>query len=115
MFLDKKCTIQSKTFIDTNWEQIPSFATIYTNIPCDFYQEQKNKYSMNKFVSQSNNNQFYVVLEPSRINVRQWHIIELIDNTMWTYWKFLVETIEFFRNHTWVLNNIYLSVSKYNG
>ena len=108
-FFDKTCNINSTTTTYPNWEATQTPVAIYTWITCDFY-ENKWGYRQDWFVVEGSHTTYTLVLKGDKINVRKWHIVEIID---WvSLWDFIIDTILINRNINGLVDNIECKLSE---
>lgn len=108
-FFDKTCNITSIASTYTDWEAIQTTTAIYTWIICDFYHNRWG-YNQDWFVVEGSHTSYILVLQWDKINVRKWHIVEIID---WvTLGKFIIDTILINRNINGIVDNIECELSE---
>lgn len=106
-FFDKKCSIWDYSITVVDWEQIKQNLLIYENIACDFY-KPKNRYKNTEYAKEGWKDWFEVVLTGNRTQAKKGQTIELIDPTTWSYWKFIIDILEVYRNINGNIDNILL-------
>ena len=95
-FLSQTCTIFEKQVDNSGIEPIVTIVDIYTNIPCYYYKKGSSSWNISdtKLASNTNLNEYKVMLEPSRINVRQWMSITITDPDIWDIWTYKIEDVK---------------------
>jgi len=109
-FFDKRCNIWQDTFSKKDWSQIKTKTWIYSNIDCDFYKSSWAWLWISQVMKEDDLNKYTVILKKDKTNVRQWNLIELLDNDFWTLWTFIIETVLAYRLPNWQIDNIELKV-----
>lgn len=107
MFLDKKCTIYTTTIVNIDSEDTKSYHAVYTDIACDYF-VPNNKYKGNNQAREFETRTLSLVLEADKTLVRRWDMVQLDNN----YWKYVVDEYAEYKNISWLIDNITLTISQ---
>lgn len=88
-FLKNTCNITRKIASNTNWLVSKTTQTIYTWIKCQIYQVSWNL-PLTDISQNTPNNSWKIILEPDKVNVKLWDIIEILDTRFWTIGKYQI-------------------------
>ena len=88
-FLTQTCTITRKTTTNVDWIVKPLITTIYSNIKC--YTYNYNWSLDNTEIAQNTSLETKkAIIQPNKVNVKQWDIIEIIDPFMLNFGQFQI-------------------------
>jgi len=86
-FLTQTCNITRKTTTNTDWIIKATISTIYSGILCYSYQ-YRGSLENTELAQNTSKELKKVIIEPDKVSVRQWDILELIDWNIWNLWKY---------------------------
>jgi hypothetical protein len=105
MFFDKSCNVSSVSYTKVGWTSKRTKASIYSEIECNF--EINKKPLQDTQISKNSDLLKYKVVVPITYNlIRTNYIIELIDDTLWSLWDFIISNVQSFKSISWTINNI---------
>lgn len=88
-FLKNTCNVTRLISTNDNWIITKTSQVIYTNILCQIYAVSSWLNLTNIWENTPNNN-WSIILQPNKINIKLWDIIEIIDSRFWTIGKYQV-------------------------
>ena len=113
MFFDKLCNISQHTASYTSWEYTETVVVIYSSIACDFYKSiSQGQIYQDNFTVEATDNNYTLVLEWDKTNVKRGYVVEIIDSTIWVYWKYIIDDILPYRDMNWNIDNIEIKLSE---
>ena len=99
MFFDKTCNVYSIAYTKVGWSSKRAKTAVYTWIECNF--EVKKKGITEQETGKNVNILKYRVVLPITYNlVRNNYNIEVIDDTLWNMWEFIISDIQSFKSYT---------------
>lgn len=114
-FYDKTCTIERVTFTSVSGWSKPVMTTTYTDIPCAFWAVNKTNLQDAPEAQEVDKKNYTANLQGQYTDVRLWDYLTLKDKTWISLWKFLViDTIQYpdLRDN---IDNIALTIKRYDG
>jgi len=110
-FLNQTCDIKQINKVISWWEEVKTETTIYTAIPC-YYYNSKQTLDETNLASNTDLSRYKIMLEPSKTLVRQEMILSLIDPDLWNIWDFIITWVKINRLINWTKDSIELQVKK---
>lgn len=93
----------------------PTATTIYTNIPCAFWAVNKSNLSQWTGALESDTRPYTANLQWHNTNVQLWDYLTLTDKSWKAMWKFLVIDIIEYPDINGKIDNIALTIKRYDG
>lgn len=115
-FYDKTCSTQRVTFTSVSGWTKPVATNIYTDIPCAFWATANKQNLVDQEQAQQVDKKSYTAnFQGHNTNVKIWDYLELKDKTWVSMWKFIVmDTIQY-PNIKWEIDNVALTIKRYDG
>jgi len=97
MFFDKTCNVYTIGYTKVWWSSKRAKTSLYSWIECNF--EVKKRDIQNTELWKNDDILEYEVIVPIKYNsIRNNQNVELIDDTLWTIWTFIVSDIQSFKS-----------------
>lgn len=106
-FLQNTCNITRKIETNDNWIVKKTTQNIYSNIKCQIYAVSSWLNLTNIWENTPNNN-WSIILEPNKTNIKLWDIIEITDSHFWTIGKYQIVKPPKMNEFTWWEDSIQL-------
>lgn len=110
-FYDKTCTIRSVWYVDNGVSEVFSKTSLYTNIPCDFWDWMQNNYNESDTVRENDKLKKRVNLQPLYTQVQKWDNIEIYNSLWISQGIYVVDDVNIYLSINWLIDNIELSIS----
>jgi len=105
MFFDKTCNIYSIAYTKVGWSSKRTKTTVYTWIECNF-EVAKKGYTDQETANNVNALKYTIILPITYSLIRNNYNIEIIDDTLWSMWTFIISDIQSFKSYSWIVDNI---------
>jgi len=115
MLLYQSCNIYNNSEVLVNWNTTPSRVIVYSNIKCKFWSNSSISLWETNLSREDNKWKYNLVIEWDKNLVRSWYVVELLTDTIWSLWSYLIDEIN--EHHSvlsWAVDNFHLMLSKSN-
>lgn len=109
-FLNNTCDIIETSVAIVSWEQIKTENTIYTWIPCHFYNQTWN---VNETVVSENTilTKTRIIIEPDKTLVKEGMKVKIYDPDLWDIWTYQInDSPKMNRLSNWTNDSIQFSI-----
>ena len=111
-FLNNTCNIKQTSITNNNWIQSKSTTSIYTWIPCHIYSAwwviSDTDVSVN-----THKNEWAVILQPDKTNVKAGQIIEITDPDLGVLGTYQITSIKMNRLINWSNDSLQLYIKSF--
>jgi len=114
-FYDKTCTTERIAFSSVDGWTKATHTIVYTAIPCAFRAVKKQNLQGEPQAQEVDRASYTASLQWEYVDVRMWDYLLLSDKSGISLWKFLIVDVIQYPNLKWQIDNIALTIKKYDG